>query len=205
MNKYYLQARLAPTVLTSIPLVVCYFYTVAPFVHEYFDSAPALPTISDISLPFAIVLLLVQLNRLLSKEIFQKFYFKDEINMPSTNYLLHNDSTFTNDIKAKIKQKIFKDFDISLYSHDREISEELGARKQICFAVSQIRVVLKNNIMLFRHNVEYGFFRNLLGGCILAVIFSLTLIIFSAALQNEGLRNFGIFFVYNLSPTHYFF
>ena len=44
------------------------------------------------------------------------------------------------------------------------------ARKTIAIAVSQIRNSLRGNKIVERHNVEYGFWRNLIGGCVTAVV-----------------------------------
>jgi len=172
-NNYFLRARLWPTILTSIPIMAIYWYYIRPLIEIQLKEIPYLLLASNVSLSAAIVFLLTQVNRFLSKEIFQRYYFKDELQMPTTNYLLCKDKYFTVDAKKITKEKIKISFGIELYSEEQETSDELNARKQVCLAVSQIRNLLRENEMLLRHNIEYGFFRNLLGGCVLAVFFSL--------------------------------
>lgn len=89
--------------------------------------------------------------------------------MPTTNVLMTSSSFFTPEIKKRLRDKVSSDFDIKLYSKVRECKDDINARKQICTAVSQIRVCMRGNEMLLRHNIEYGFFRNLLGGCVFAI------------------------------------
>lgn len=191
-NKYYLQARLAPTVLTSIPLMIAYYIILSPLIENHFNNVKSLPTISDITLPFAFIFLLVQINRLISKEIFQRMFFKDELKMPTTNYLLHSSSFFNGATVTKIRQKILSDFSIDLYDITNERNDELGARKQIALAISQIRNKLRNNQMLLRHNIEYGFFRNLIGGCFIATLISIFLIFYFNAHSDIDLEKITI-------------
>ncbi len=94
VNTYYLKARLFPTVLTSIPALILYNKFAASLYHDKLENIyTALPTITDVIFSGAIIFLLVQINRFLSKEIFQRLYFRDEINMPTTNLLLESTST----------------------------------------------------------------------------------------------------------------
>jgi len=196
INSYYLKARLFPTVLTSIPTIVLYNKFVATLYHDKLENIySALPTVTDIMLSSAIVFLLVQLNRFLSKEIFQRYYFKDEIYMPTTNLLLKSNNEFEMSIKQKIEEKIKSKFDINLLSSLEETVDEFRARKLIVTTVSQIRNVLRDNTMLLQHNIEYGFFRNLIGGSFLAFVVSIVLVFFSHYASDFTTRNLGLIFI----------
>lgn len=180
INSYYFKARLFPTVLTSIPAIMLYNKFVASLYHEKLENIfSVLPTITDIVLSSAILFLLVQINRFLSKEIFQRIYFKDEINMPTTNHLLKSSNELETSIKQKIEDKIKTRFGISLLSKTDEASDILRARKLIVSAVSQIRNVLRDNSLLLQHNIEFGFFRNLIGGSFLAFVISTIILVHS--------------------------
>ena len=193
INSYYLKARLFPTVLTSIPAIILYNKFVAVLYHDRLENIyVALPTITDVIFSGAIIFLLVQINRFLSKEIFQKVYFKDEINMPTTNFLLKSNNELEKSIKQKIEDKIKTKFDITLLSSIEESAEEPRARKLIATTVSQIRNVLRDNTLLLQHNIEYGFFRNLIGGSFLAFLISL-IILFSSHFSGDiPTRNLGL-------------
>lgn len=128
---------------------------------------------SDITLSIAIIYFLVQINRLISKELFQNIFFKEELNMPTTNFLLNSDTTLAKSIKSQIVQKIATDFNIHLLDSNAENENEEEARKTISSAVAQVRNVTRDNSMLLQHNIEYGFVRNLIGGSVLAAIISI--------------------------------
>ncbi len=47
--------------------------------------------------------------------------------------------------------------------------------------------MLIGNHMLLQHNIEYGFWRNLLGGCVLAAIESIVLFVFAEINSNHAM------------------
>lgn len=192
INNYYFKARLFPTVLTSIPTIILYNKFVANLYHDKLENIYAgLPTITDVVFSGAIIFLLVQINRFLSKEIFQKLYFKDEINMPSTDILLKSNNELETSIKQKIEDKIKSKFDIILLTNIEESADEPRARKLIATTVSQIRNILRENTLLLQHNIEYGFFRNLIGGSFLAFVISLIIVLHSFYNGEKATTNLG--------------
>ncbi|MDI1316261.1 hypothetical protein [Flavobacterium sp.] len=193
LNTYFIRARLFPTILTAIPLLLLVNYLFSTYYYKSFEKIfEVLPILAGLGLSTAFLFLSVQINRIISKEVFQRIYFKEEINMPTTNQLLWSDNFFDNEIKTKIRAKINVLYGIELMNEHQESSNELASRNKIAMAVSQIRNSLRSNKLLFQHNIEYGFFRNLLGGALLAVVCSINIIIF-AFLRNETiLLNSGI-------------
>lgn len=199
MNKYYLQARLFPTVLTSIPLFVLVNEVILKFYGPKLEDVLAiLPHLTSFSITAALVFLFIQINRIVSKEVFQKLYFKDELYMPTTTRLLLKDTHVEASIKAQIRNKLYDKYDIRLMELVEEEANELDARKRAAFSVSQIRNNLRENKMLLQHNIEFGFMRNMLGGCIPAILFSIGIILFgnysaNEALTVEGYVLFGVY------------
>ena len=94
-------------------------------------------------------------------------------------------------IKTKIEAKIKSKFEIDLFSSSDEFADEIAARKLIVTTVSQIRNILRDNSLLFQHNIEYGFFRNLIGGSFLAFIVSVIIIVLSYFNNDVNTRNIG--------------
>ena len=111
--------------------------------------------------------------------------------MPTTNLLLKSNNELESSIKQKIEDKIKNKFDITLLSSIEESANQLRARKLIATTVSLIRNVLRDNSLLLQHNIEYGFFRNLIGGSFFAFGISLIILISSYCTTDIATRNCG--------------
>ena len=202
VSAYYIRGRLFPTILTIIPLL---FFVNVIVVGLYYDNLKeilnVLPIITNLGLSAALIFLMVQINRLAAKEVFQRFYFQDETYMPTTDHLLWSDNYFDIKIKEMIRLKIQTKFGITLMSEIEEAGNELKSRNQIATAVSQIRNSLRDNKILMQHNIEYGFFRNLLGGCVFALIFSIIILGFGLIKQDYSSVLIGsILIIFYLIP-----
>ena len=192
-NAYFYRARLFPALLTSIPMLIFINKIVAVRYHAALSNIfEILPIISYLGLSAAIIFLCVQINRLIAKEIFQRLYFKEESHMPTTNNLLWNNNIYDDNTKAKIRDKIYDKFGVTLLKRQDEQKDEIKARKLIVTSVSQIKIALTKNVMLLQHNIEYGFWRNLIGGCLLAVIFSACIYFYGRNFGLNALETIGI-------------
>ena len=165
---YSRQARYYPAVLTVIP--VLFLFNV---IREYMVVFPEglfifLPYLIQVGLSGAAFSFQIQLNRLLSKEIFQKRIFNGELNRPTTVQLLWSNDTIDNHMKLMLHNKIKSLFDISLFSMETESKDIYSAKRLIIVAVSQIQNSLRDNTQQVQHNREYGFWRNLAGGSLIA-------------------------------------
>lgn len=196
VDKYYIRAKLFPTVLTAVPVILFFNNFIAPLYNENLANVfTTLPAITNATFSAALVFLLILLNRFCAKEIFQKIYFQDELKMPTTNHLLWEDSFLEDSIKRKIRTKIRDKYDITLLSREEEAAEEIRGRKLIRTAVSQIRISLKDNPMLLDHNIHFGFFRNLVGGSLLALIFSILILILAYIFSYQTLKIFSLLLI----------
>jgi hypothetical protein len=192
-NIYFYRARLFPALITSIPMLIFLNKIIAVEYQEALKNVyDILPIITHLGLSAAIIFLCVQVNRLLAKEIFQRLYFREELNMPTTNHLLWKNNYYDVSVKKKIRDKMNEKFGISLLGSGEEQQDETKARKLIISSVSQIRIALKGNSMLFQHNIEYGFWRNLIGGCVLAVMFSIAIYFYGRQNRLNDLTTIGI-------------
>lgn len=132
----------------------------------------------QISISMICLYFLSEVGRMLSKNIFQRFYFKDELYMPTTNYLMFSDKTSSQQHKIKIRNKIFSDFRINLSTAEEESMDEHAARTKIVEIMALIRKKLMGNKFLLQHNIEYGAMRNAIGGSVLGILLSIFNIIF---------------------------
>src|SRR5260370_41638406 len=77
----------------------------------------------------------------------------------------HRDNTFTEDLKASIGHALNKEFGTRLLTREEEASNGVQGDKAIADAFRQVRQFLRERDpdgLWFKHNMEYGFCRNLL-------------------------------------------
>ncbi len=192
ITKYYLNARLFPTLLTCVPLLVLANFFLINNASQLVPLSMLFQVLINIGISGALVFLMVQINRLLAKEIFQRIYFQDELKMPTVNQLMGHDLTLEESIKSTIRGRIQQYYSIVLLEYENERDEELRARKLIATCLSQARNDLRDNSLLLQHNIEYGFIRNLIGGSLLAFIFSIGTVFYSITIESRPLQFTGV-------------
>lgn len=172
-DEYNLKARLIPACICIVPVLIFYYFflggKIAGFVNfanNYFE------LVGHLTAPLLSVFLLAQFSRSISKFIYEKKYFKNQTQMPTTKLLLHSDKKYSDYYKNLIRQKIFNDFNIKLATINEEKKNQDIAYKRIIEAVGLIRDKVKKSRLLLQHNIEYGFYRNLIGGSTIAFILS---------------------------------
>jgi hypothetical protein len=192
ITKYYLNARLFPSILTSIPVVVLANSFLINNKEHLMPLSDIFQILINFGISAALVFLMIQINRIISKEVFQRMYFQDELKMPTVNQLMIDDTTLDQTIKTEVRSRIEQYYGIKLLEHSLEKEEEVRARKLIATGLSQVRNDLRDNAMLLQHNIEYGFCRNFIGGSLLAFLFSLFIIFYSVTIANSPLQYTGV-------------
>ena len=174
LDEYEIKASLIPAVFTSVPFLLFHlFYLNNLFNHLFVDFVNISKYITGISLPIIFIFCSMQLNRFIGKIIFENNIFNNENDFPTTQFLLLTNNEFSKDYKKKIRDKITSDFKIKLLNKNDEVNNFLEAKKIIIEVVGLIRNKVKKGRLLFIHNIQYGFFRNLIGGSIIAFLISL--------------------------------
>jgi len=172
-NKYNLIARVYPAILCSLPILVLNFFFLSAHTGEFLSSIEGYKWVGGIAFSAVLIYLLAQVGRFIGKEVFEKINFSDELNMPTTQLLLHSDKTYSSEQKMNIHSKIANDFNMAVCTIEQESLDETGARRIIVDCVSLIRGRVKDGRLLLQHNIEYGFVRNLIGGSAVAVFIAI--------------------------------
>lgn len=170
---YFTMARALPAIIASLPFLLLYYYYLEPVIGDFVETIFELEWLGNVTIATATVFLFVQVNRIIAKEFVERRIFGGTNYLPTTNYLLHLNVEYSPQFTAKIHRKIMKDFKLKLPSAAEENRDEQAARQRISEAVGYIRHKLWGNVLLFQHNVEYGFIRNFIGGSFLALLGSI--------------------------------
>src|SRR3954454_1314569 len=99
-DTYFYRARLLPAVITAIPMLLFINKIIAvEYAAALKNVLDILPIITHLGLSVAIVYVFVHINRLLAKEVVQRFYFKEELHMPTTTHLLWTNPYYERETK----------------------------------------------------------------------------------------------------------
>lgn len=172
-DKYDIFARLFPAILSSVPFFVLHYFLLSPLLGQFWGELLALKFVSDFTFIMALLFLMMQINRIISKSMFEDRMYKNGLNLPTTNFLLRSDNHFSSQYISKVYKRIKSDFGIKIPSSYSAGKDEATSRRIISEAVDHIRKVVGKGTLLGQHNLEYGFIRNFCGGNILALFVSI--------------------------------
>ena len=177
-DTYTRTARIYPAIISVFPLALLSIGITNKELDQFFEGISSIKILGNISFALVMIYLLSQANRFIAKNLFEKNYFKTELFMPTTNFLLYQNKELSNEYKDKVRQRIRKDFNIQLLSRQEEESKISEARQAIVETVGLVRNKVGDGRLLLQHNIEYGFVRNLIGGAIIGSIGSAASLLF---------------------------
>lgn len=176
MDKYERKARIYPAIVAMvIPgiFIAWVFRDVLPIIKELQGGVFYL--LEGIIVPALIFsafgYFMRNLFRSTSKLIFQIPFFKeDESYMPTTNYLLWDNEFFSKEKKKRIYSKILNKYGVNIPIGHVKKKDDPAVRKKIAEAVRLIRVDFRkkgnNDSIVLDYNIQFGMYRNFLGGSI---------------------------------------
>lgn len=173
-----MKARIYPAIISILPVLLLFNFWLHNLSTNSILYDVATKIISNITISAVLVYFLSQLNRFISKELFEKKLFKNEYDFPTTTLLLSSSSELSTDYKNKLRTAIYDDYKINLLDEELEKNNLPEYQRKIIEAVGLIRSKIKDGNLLLQHNIEYGFVRNLIGGSFLGLCFSMLDIIF---------------------------
>ncbi len=179
-DRYDIEARYVPAVLSSAPFIALGFYFIAGIDVGFWSKLFTL-SFGGITMTIALYKLAEQSCRLAGKYIEYRL-FKDGLYFPTTTYLIATDNTLSPERKQKLYKKIKKLHKVDLSATSTDTPEN---RRRINEVVGQVRrVFIGKDTMVAQRNIQYGFFRNLAGGTLLAIPASIVCIILAAIVNS---------------------
>ena len=188
MDEYTKKARAYPAVIAAIvcSIPTTFFIGHIPCIYDFFaDWWHFLLLIIPTALIYgALGFFFRELFRSTSKWLFQFPVFKeDETKMPTTDMLIYSKHLQSSNSINNISEKVKLDYNINLEDEEGQKKDEQNARLKIAEAVKMIRQNTRQDQFLLRYNINYGFWRNLLGGWFWTMLITLALTIISMYLD----------------------
>jgi len=185
LDQYDQKAKLYPALATLPPILLLNYFYLQLLLGDFIFAMLGV-IIGEVSLAVVFVYLLMEINRFIAKMLIEKRQFNNELMMPTTDFLLYNNSAYSAEYKNKIRMKIAHEFKFVWSSKQAEVTNEFATRKSISEVVSQVRTKMKKGRLILQHNIQYGLARNLIGGAYIALIVAtLDYIIFMLISPNQ--------------------
>lgn len=164
-DRYDIEARYVPAVLSSAPFIALGFYFIAGIDIGFWSKLFTL-SFGGITMTIALYKLAEQSCRLAGKYLEYRL-FKDGLYLPTTTYLIVTDDTLSPERKKELYQKIKTLHKVDLSTASIDTPEN---RRRINEVIGQVRrKFIGKDTMVAQRNIQYGFFRNLSGGTLLAI------------------------------------
>jgi len=168
---YTLHARIFPALISSLPLFILWY-----FISGMGDLSGLMAYILSLkfigSVTFGIVFLYfyAQIIRTASK-FFENRYFLQDRGFPTTYLMLYSDNSFSRKYKDEFRERAVTAFKIILPTEEEENENLAETKKRLSEITKHIILQLGSGHLILKHNVWYGFFRNLVGGSLFSSLF----------------------------------
>lgn len=171
IDRYTLQARFFPCVISALPLFVLAFFVSGDVeLKQLAQFLGSLKFYGGITLSAVALYFYVQIIRFVSK-LFEASYFTEAMGFPSTYLMTYADERYSRSYKDRYRELIKRDFDMDLLDETAEAEDTDEAKKRLNEATKQVILRLKDGHLIMKHNVWYGFVRNVIGGAVFSMAF----------------------------------
>lgn len=172
-DSYALHARAFPALISSLPLfILWYFISTLGELSELMSYILNLKFLGGLTLGIVFLYFYAQLIRTASKFL-EKRYFLEARGFPTTYLMLYSDSSFSRNYKDAYRERAAKAFGLALPTEEDEKEDLLETKKRLHEITKHIILQMGNGHLILKHNVWYGFFRNLVGGALFSSLFCL--------------------------------
>lgn len=170
-DTYTTYARLFPALISSVPVfVIWYFIIREPDWKGLLEFVSSLKVLGGISLSLIFLYFYSLFIRITSK-YFERRYFTCARGFPTTYFMLYEDKTYSSDYKDKFRERAKKALKLEPLDAAGEQLNPLEARSRISECFNHIRLKVGGGKLVLKHNIWYGFSRNLVGGAIYGSLF----------------------------------
>lgn len=201
MDKYDLQARLLPSLITVAPVTVIVYHLDQQYI-GFLAWLGGFEIMSILTFQLAIAVIYMHLNGRIFGKTLQNSLFKHGRYFPTTDLLISGYTTFSENKRQKLIRAIKHDFqDVRIPGKAMMENNEDKARLLLYEATTMVKNAMRDNALVRQHNIEYGMLRNLcggsLGGLILGIL-ALTFLLFIEADNGWLVMTTGLILFYIL-------
>ncbi len=172
-STYTIYARFFPAIISALPLAVLWFFlsdlkelsNLVSFVLQF-------KFLGELSFSLVFLYLYAQIIRTTSKFLEERYFTKAK-GFPTTYLMSYENRVFSESYKDKYRERIASCFNLELLDADKEKEEPEEAKKRLDEVVKHVILKVGDGKLVGKHNIWYGFFRNLIGGSFYSTTFCL--------------------------------
>ncbi len=176
-DEYNLKARVFPVLIATFPIIL--------FLHEQFmgelNSLKALlkfEVVGETSLLLVILWFVSMVNREISKGM-EKCYYGEPRVFPTTYLMLYSNDVLSEEMKDVYRAKVTQLFNRKTLSKGLELENPEEAKKHMGEVAQLVLDSCRDDTLLFKHNIWYGFWRNLISAILIVFPFILAIVIYN--------------------------
>jgi hypothetical protein len=196
-DAYSLKARVFPGIVCLIILGGVLFFF---FEKNIFSDLPtSTGWISVVAISTAFLVLVAMIMQSAGKFVVERLMFKGKENMPTVQYLTTDNSKLAPMLKEKVVAAIERKQSVVISQlMAKHAGDEAALKLDVEHCVSCIRDETREDPLLKRENIQYGFWRNLSGGLALLIL-GVLIILLVIGLSWAGMIPVGVLFLFLLA------
>lgn len=174
LDSYTIQARFFPGIITSLPIIILWFF----LINKYEVLSNLSHYVFGIKLfgPIAISFIFVYAFSLVIRDFakrFEKKYFINNKGFPTTYFMTFRNNEYSKSYKNRFREKVLSSFNIRLFNENEEYENPLEMKRMLDETIKLIINRVGSGKLVLKHNIWYGFIRNLIGGSVVGTILSI--------------------------------
>ncbi len=173
MKNYNLKARICPSIISLTPALYClYNVLIDKYDFELIMTSWAsfIKLTGGIAISTAISYFISTIISNIGKIFYENLLWgNNQVSKPSNLILLMNNTVLSIDKKERIRNKIRIEFNFVIPDDRDDVFEKEKVLQCIDDIMPNIRNMTRSDVVLFDKLCQYGFFRNLFGGCFIGL------------------------------------
>jgi len=172
-NSYTIYARIIPSIISALPIfILWYFLSDSSEIQMLGNYVLSLQFLKSFSMALIFLYFYSHLIRVMSKYFENKYFIKAN-GFPTVYLMQFEDKNLSMEYKIRYRDLVKRQFNLVLYNETREIEDPINARKILSEASDLVKARFGYEYLVLKHNIWYGFFRNIIGGSVFSLIICL--------------------------------
>lgn len=192
-DEYNLKARVFPVLIAAFPILL---FLQEQFMGEMNSLKELLKfeVVGETSFLLVLLWFISMLNREISKAM-EKYYYGEPRVFPTTYLMLFSNNILSDEMKSIYREQVGHVFSRNAPSKEQELERPDETKKLLGEIAQLVLDSCRDDVLLFKHNIWYGFWRNLISAIIIVFPFILAIVVYGFYQREISLIQIGFLIV----------